>query len=226
MDWTEEANDAISRVPFFIRKRIKRKVEEEIARAGDRLVTMDHVRSSQKRFLTRMEDEVKGYQVETCFGPGGCPNRAIEYDDLVSELEDQLAKQDLKTFLKAKVSSPLKMHHEFRISISDCPNACSRPQITDIGIIGACAPVITEKDCNECEVCVDICKEDAIFLKMGRPIIHEDKCVYCGQCIRVCPTGTLTEGKKGFRLQVGGKLGRHPRLATELPGIYDASDYP
>jgi dissimilatory sulfite reductase (desulfoviridin) alpha/beta subunit len=35
-----------------------------------------------------------------------------------------------------------------------------------------------------------------------------------------CPTRTLQEEKRGFRTQVGGKLGRHPRLAEELPGIY------
>jgi dissimilatory sulfite reductase (desulfoviridin) alpha/beta subunit len=29
------------------------------------------------------------------------------------------------------------------------------------------------------------------------------------------------EGIKGYRVQVGGKLGRHPRLAVELPGVYD-----
>ena len=37
----------------------------------------------------------------------------------------------------------------------------------------------------------------------------------------VCPTGTLTEGEKGYRVQVAGKLGRHPKLAKELPGIFD-----
>jgi dissimilatory sulfite reductase (desulfoviridin) alpha/beta subunit len=28
------------------------------------------------------------------------------------------------------------------------------------------------------------------------------------------------EGTKGYRVQLGGKLGRHPQLAKELPGIY------
>jgi dissimilatory sulfite reductase (desulfoviridin) alpha/beta subunit len=46
------------------------------------------------------------------------------------------------TPLKKIVRGSLRIHHEFRISISDCPNACSRPQITDIGLIGACHPVV------------------------------------------------------------------------------------
>ena len=36
-----------------------------------------------------------------------------------------------------------------------------------------------------------------------------------------CPTGTLESGKTGYRVLIGGKLGRHPRLARELPGIHD-----
>ena len=43
----------------------------------------------------------------------------------------------------------------------------------------------------------------------------------CGQCIDECPTGTIEIEKKGFRVQVGGKLGRHPQLAVELPGIFN-----
>ena len=38
--------------------------------------------------------------------------------------------------------------------------------------------------------------------------------------MQACPTGTIAEGSKGYRVQLGGKLGRHPRLAQELPGIY------
>ena len=37
----------------------------------------------------------------------------------------------------------------------------------------------------------------------------------------VCPTASIAAGQTGYRVQLGGKLGRHPRLAVELPGIYD-----
>ncbi len=199
-------------------------VEEEAVMAGADSVTVAHVRSRQKKFLSRMEDEVKGYQVETCFGPGGCSNRAFAYDDLAPESEEQLSRRDLKTFLQEKVGGPLKMHHEFRISISDCPNACSRPQIADVGLIGASTPLITKQDCSECGECVAICREGAISLEDARPVMNENQCLFCGQCARICPTGTIIEGQKGFRVQVGGKLGRHPRLATELSGIHQPQD--
>jgi hypothetical protein len=44
---------------------VRKRVEEETARLGKQEVTLEHVRACQKRFLARMEDEVKGYQVET-----------------------------------------------------------------------------------------------------------------------------------------------------------------
>ena len=111
------------------------------------------------------------------------------------------------------------MHHEFRVSISDCPNACSRPQIVDLGLIGACVPLVTAEPCSQCGACVDACREEAIKLGDG-PTLDESACLACGQCMRVCPTGTLVEGQKGYRILVGGKLGRHPRLAQELPRVH------
>jgi dissimilatory sulfite reductase (desulfoviridin) alpha/beta subunit len=220
MQWSEEAEKAVGRVPFFVRKRVRRRVEEEAARYGAREVTLDHVNTCQKRFLNRMEDEVKGYQVETCFGPSGCPNRAVIDEQLPATLEALLASKDLRSFLKERVKGPLKMHHEFRLSVSDCPNACSRPQIVDLGLIGACIPEMTEEACSECGACIAICRESAIILEDGHPVIAPSKCLFCAQCARVCPTGTLKEGGKGYRILVGGKLGRHPRLARELPGIH------
>ncbi|MBW2116787.1 MAG: 4Fe-4S binding protein [Deltaproteobacteria bacterium] len=220
LKWSRQANEALSRVPFFVRKRVKKRVEEEAAgrKAGE--VTLEHVRTCQKRFLNHMEDEVKGFQVETCFGSTGCPNRAVNSDGLPERLEKGLSKRNIKPFLKKRVNGPLKMHHEFRISVSDCPNACSRPQIVDIGLIGACRPEITDEPCTQCGACVESCKENAVSIKDDIPVVDNSKCLYCGQCARVCPTGTLQEGAKGYRILVGGKLGRHPRLGIELPGVY------
>jgi dissimilatory sulfite reductase (desulfoviridin) alpha/beta subunit len=171
-----------------------------------------------------MEEEVKGYQVETCFGPSGCTNRAVVCGSLPADLKKTLSRRKLKGFLKERVEGPLKMHHEFRVSVSDCPNACSRPQIVDVGLIGACIPEIKEPPCTECGACVDSCKENAIALRDGGPVLNAEKCLACGQCVRVCPTGALGEGKKGYRILVGGKLGRHPRLGKELPGIYESEE--
>jgi dissimilatory sulfite reductase (desulfoviridin) alpha/beta subunit len=224
MKWSKEAEEAVSCVPFFVRKRVKRRVEEEAVRCGAKEVNLEHVTTCQKRFLSRMEEEVKGYQVEACFGSSGCPNRAVIDEELLTKLETLLSEKDLKSLLKERVKGPLKMHHEFRVCISDCPNACSRPQIVDVGLIGACLPEITEETCSECGACVSTCKENAIALQDGCLVIDPSKCLFCAQCVRACPTGTLKEGKRGYRILVGGKLGRHPRLARELPGIHSPEE--
>ena len=224
MKWTKEAEEAVSKVPFFVRKRVKKRVEEEAASTGAGEVSLEHVKTCQRRFLNRMEEEVKGFQVETCFGPSGCPNRAVAYDHLAKKIEELLVKRNLKDFLKSRVEGPLKLHHEFRVSISDCPNACSRPQIADIGLIGARRPQISSEACIQCGACVEACREGAIQIAGNWPVINGGKCVSCGQCISACPTRTLQEEKKGFRIQIGGKLGRHPRLAEELPGIHSPEE--
>lgn len=224
MNWSEEAQMAVAKVPFFVRRRVTRKVEEEALRCGAGEVLLEHVETCQKRFLNRMEEEVKGYQVETCFGQSGCPNRAVAGDDLSRRVEDRIARRDLKSFLKERVQGPLKLHHEFRVSIADCPNACSRPQIADLGLIGARRPEVSEAPCSQCGACVEVCREGAISLCAEGPAVDAAQCLSCGQCLNVCPTGTLREAARGYRIQVGGKLGRHPRLAVELPGIHDPDE--
>lgn len=222
MKWSPEAEAAVGKVPFFVRKRVRARVEEDAARAGKETVNLADVKATQARYLSGMASEIKGYQIETCFGPGGCPNRAIISDGLLEQIETLMKKEDLLGFLRQRVKGDLKFHHEFRIALADCPNACSQPQIKDIGIIGAGAPRLTEAACSQCEACLEACREDAIALEGDPeyPQIDFSRCLHCGKCIQVCPTGTLAEGARGFRVQLGGKLGRHPRLARELPGIY------
>jgi len=69
----------------------------------------------------------------------------------------------------------------------------------------------------------DICRERAITINNGleRPEFDYLLCMKCGQCTDVCPTGTIVKGTAGFRVLLCDKLGRHPALARELPGIYD-----
>jgi anaerobic sulfite reductase subunit C len=244
MRWQNEARDAVSKVPFFVRKRVIKRVEEEAARLGAEEVGMEHVRACQKKFLSNMEDEVKGYHVETCFGASGCTNRATVDDRMAENLDRLLAAANLKELLKRRVSGPLKLHHELRISISDCPNACSRPQIVDIGLIGACLPAISQETCTECATCVEVCRESAITLHPSAsprgdirdggetvvqipiggcaPIIDRERCLSCGACVAACHSGTLAVQYNGYRILLGGRLGRHPRLGREIGGIYSS----
>ena len=222
MQWTPEAEEALGKVPFFVRQRARARVEQEVAQAGKSHVTLSDVRTARQRMISGMAAEVKGYQLELCFGPGGCPNPIMAATPLSERIEKVLREADLLGVLKSKGIRDLKHHHEFRVAIAECPNACSQVQIKDIGIIAAHRPQVGAEACSECNGCVTACREEAIHIDANpRPIIDAQRCVACGQCIPACPTHTLVSGVKGWRVQLGGKLGRHPQLARELPGIYD-----
>lgn len=222
MHWSEEAVAALKKVPFFVRKRVRARVEKEAAAAGQTSVSIEDLKAAQKRFLAGMASEIKGYRLEACFGPSGCPNRATASDRLLEKLEALLQQENLLGFLKKQVKGELKFHHEFRIGVADCPNGCSQPQIKDIGIIGACVPAVTDKECSRCEACTEACQEGAVAPATpdGLTLVAPGKCLGCGRCPALCPTGTIVAGQKGYRVQLGGRLGRHPQLARELPGIF------
>jgi dissimilatory sulfite reductase (desulfoviridin) alpha/beta subunit len=223
MDWSAEAEKQLCRVPFFVRKRVRKKVEEEAISQGAERVETDHLQSSKRKFMSRLSSEVRGYRVEQCFGPSGCSNRAADSSFLAGEMENLLQESDVLGFLQRNLGREnVKPHHEFRVSIAECPNACSRPQIFDVGIIGAREPDVHRESCTLCGACVDVCREGAVCLDDAGPSVDTESCIKCGQCVDVCPTESIFDARQGFRVQIGGRLGRHPRLAREIPGVLSA----
>lgn len=224
MKWSKEAETAIKKVPFFVRKKVIQKIEDHVAQKGKAMVELFDVEELKQKFLSKggMAKEIKGYEISSCFGSSGCPNSANSVTRLSQDIEKIFETENLLEFLKKNVKGDLKFHHEFRVSLSDCPNACSRPQIADIGIIGAVIPGIFDEACTLCGSCVNACDENAIKLdeKNQMPVIDDHRCLMCSKCITACPSGTLIEKRKGFRVLLGGRLGRHPRLAMEIHGIH------
>ncbi|MFC1885382.1 4Fe-4S binding protein, partial [Thermodesulfobacteriota bacterium] len=55
-------------------------------------------------------------------------------------------------------------------------------------------------------------------------VIDYSKCLFCGKCAEACETGKIKKVSAGYRIMLGGKLGRHPRLARELEGIYSPGE--
>jgi anaerobic sulfite reductase subunit C len=222
MEWTKDAEEAVKRVPFFVRKKVRARVETQVMETGKKIVALADLKTAQNRHLQKMSEEIKGYQIDICFGPGGCPNRTFPSEILLERIEKMIAAEGLLSFLKHHVQGDLKYHHEFRITIAECPNGCSQPQIKDIGVIAALVPGLTDEVCTGCEACVEACPDNCIHLHTPpeKPEIDMERCMSCGKCVGVCPTQTIRERKRGFRVLLGGKLGRHPRLAMELPGVY------
>ena len=224
MKWSRDADRAIKKVPFFVRKKVRKTVEDFVAQKAKTSVELSDVNELKKKLLSKggMEKDIKGYEVSTCFGDAGCPNTANSCTRLAKEIETIIANENILSFLKKTVKGDLKFHHEFRVALSDCPNACSRPQVVDIGIIGAVLPGIFDEDCTLCNACVDVCDENAIRLDEEnlKPVIDYHQCLMCARCITACPTGTIGKKEKGFRVMLGGRLGRHPRLAMEVAGLH------
>jgi len=60
--------------------------------------------------MAKMSSEIKGYQVDTCFGSSGCPNPANSSDGLLKKIEEFLDKEDLLGFMKQRVKGDVKFH--------------------------------------------------------------------------------------------------------------------
>lgn len=166
----------------------------------------------------------KAFTIKACNGAQGCRNAILKESELAGEIAGVFAARRFDEFLKTHLSGPLRSHHQLKVAISYCPNACSQPQIADLGIILAAPVRVTDNPCSFCRACVKACIEEAIVLDPATgPAIIPANCLHCGKCGQVCPTQTIERGEPAFRFLVGGKLGRHPRLATELPGLHAKS---
>ena len=113
MKWSEEAETAIKKVPFFVRKKVKKKVEAFAGQNGKNFVALSDVNELKKKFLSKggMEKDIKGYEVSTCFGGAGCPNVSTSCTLLAKEIERVIEKENLISFLKENVKEDLKFHH-------------------------------------------------------------------------------------------------------------------
>ncbi|MBF0259319.1 MAG: 4Fe-4S binding protein [Desulfamplus sp.] len=229
MKWTDEAQDALNKVPFFVRKKAKSKIENYVHDKGMGLVvTVEDVKAAKQQFISGMSKNIKGYQADRCFGASGCPNSANSCESVIDRAQKLLENQNILSFLKKSVKGDLKYHHEFRLSAADCPNCCSQPQIKDFGIIGAVIPALCDETCSLCHACEDACPDNCIKIEdRGEdqlPSIDFSSCLMCGKCVEACPTGTICEQDRGFKIQLGGRLGRHPRLGLEIDRLFSEDE--
>ncbi len=162
---------------------------------------------------------IPSFGLKFCRSPK-CPH-AVATDDLAPDLEKIIQDSGWPEFLIQR-QSPIRHHHQFRAAVSACPNGCSQPHIADFGLIGAAHIEVDTGSCSACGLCVGACAEKALRLEPGI-VLDRALCLGCASCARVCPTGSLAIGQKGYRVLLGGKLGRHPRLAHELGFLSQAA---
>ena len=110
----------------------------------------------------------------------------------------------------------MKLPHKFKIAVGGCPNNCVKPDINDLGIIGAKAPIFHADLCKGCKKCgvAEACPIGAAALKDGKLSIGEN-CNLCGRCLGKCPFGAVTHAREGYRIYIGGRWGK--KVARGIP---------
>lgn len=162
--------------------------------------------------------EEYGYRIDVCRGlaAGRCPHVLGAPAGLADRARAVAEASGWSRTLSGLLRPP--RHHElFSISLAGCPNGCSRPHIADFGLIAAARPEFDNSLCTGCTKCVRACREGALRLRAGTIEIDRSRCLDCGACARACPAGALCLPETLFRVVVGGRLGRRPKLAEELP---------
>ncbi|OHB99603.1 MAG: hypothetical protein A3G70_07890 [Planctomycetes bacterium RIFCSPLOWO2_12_FULL_39_13] len=251
MEWNKPATLLLEKVPPFVQKVVREKVETLARERGKNVVTEAEVVAARESFMGKpnpqrtvakqpvnnenlsilrkypkyfdKEGNPVLYQVKSCRGAEvNCPFLITDSGILSDKLRNRLEDLHFTEKLIDKIEGQILPHHTMKLAVSGCPNSCSMPQIKDFGV-HAVEPVSVDLNCKciECMKCVEACREDAITVKNGQVTIDKEKCVHCGLCAKVCPAGTIKASEKKYRVMIGGKVGRHPRFALDLLPIAD-----
>ena len=154
---------------------------------------------------------------------------------LILALREAVQASGWPRFLARHTGGVIRRHEAFGVSICGCANACANPHIADLGFIAVWRPELDPSRClgaGACAKnlpaapCLSACPEQAISLAGQQPTVNRKICLDCGRCVKACPALALSSGPRGWRILVGGRLGRHPRLALPLPGIFQTQALP
>jgi len=159
------------------------------------------------------------YKIEGCKSSRGCPRAVGNTGILQEKLEGVFKTTNFAQKRQNQLGSELKHHQIFKIGLAGCANCCSQPQIKDVGFVAKSLPVIDQEACMLCGRCVRACKERSLSILDREVHLNKEKCLGCGDCRRVCSIGAISASPLIWRLLIGGKLGRHPRLAKEIREI-------
>ncbi len=151
----------------------------------------------------------------------GCPNSLIDAALWQAAISNWLAEADISERLRMRVETPMVMAHDkLRITVAGCPNACSRPQIADLAVVGRIRPHFDESACAACGDCVAQCPDQAIVV--GESLTwFSGRCQGCLGCSSVCDYDAVNLSAPWGQVLMGGKLGRSPQLARPAAEVAD-----
>jgi dissimilatory sulfite reductase (desulfoviridin) alpha/beta subunit len=167
------------------------------------------------------DDATRAWEVRLCRGREACAFGLAALRPLGQAIEASLRASGWEAHLARRFPGGYSPHQRLRVAVAACPNACSQPQIQDIGLIAAARPTAVDGSCTACGACAQACREGAIAVAAGRASVLQERCVACGQCVARCPAAAIGAAPVAFRVLLGGHMGRHPAWATELTGTLD-----
>lgn len=231
MKWTVEANNQIGAFPYFARFTARRLIEKNNKDKDKLIVEIEDVlaikENKEIKKLLDLDYDLNNIEynqnlrINICGGIRGC--KRTYFDDM------EVTKLFYRVLEKSQILKTIEENRETRknsslkVAISGCPNSCSRPQIQDLAIVGYHNPKLTNKDCIACGSCKDRCVLNLIEVEKEVRVKMED-CIGCGNCIGICPTGTIDSGEMGYRILVGGRLGKDPQLAKTYKQVTTMKD--
>lgn len=231
LPWDREAEQALKSVPLVVRPMVRGKVEQAVRDKGGAAVSLGDYQAAEQRFKALMSgksmDSLKG-KMPAKNEPGvpmlvfnachnalaDCQNPLIDTEEWTQAVKDWAEAAGISEKLRQKVKADtIKFHNKVKVSVSGCPNGCSRPQISDLAIVGYARPEFNLDECVGCGDCAGSCPDHAIAMRDDRPVHDPAACQGCFNCSQACPAGCIRLEENGGRLLAGGKLGRHPHLA-------------
>lgn len=116
----------------------------------------------------------------------------------------------------------VKLPHKFKIAVGGCPNNCVKPDINDLGIIGARVPIVDYDKCRACKKCAiqAACPMGAVKLLGDKMEKNDSICNSCGRCIGKCPFGAFEEYTSGARIYIGGRWGKKTARGRALSKLF------
>lgn len=165
----------------------------------------------------REELKVAGIEMGAC-GPRirvvvACPGDSTCRWGIV-DTKGMAAKLDEKYFRK---DTP----HKFKLAVTGCPHNCAKATENDIGLMGAILPEWEKESCIACDLCINVCPTRAIYKEGEDYKLDVSKCIFCSICTAACPVSSWKVKVRGWRLFLGGTMGKIPRLGTPLPELIE-----
>jgi anaerobic sulfite reductase subunit C len=197
MEWDREATAAVERAPFFLRRMVRRKVEDYVAARGGTRVTLTDVHSARQQLLGGTATELQAEPASATAASAG-PTLDVPLDE--SEL------RALERLTQAKAGCDTR-YYAVRacgaaagcpLGVADCqPLAdalAARLATSDLESFLKAAiqgPVLAHHKFRVVlAACANNCSEpqiaDFAVIAQARPGLGDGECCDCGLCLEVC----------------------------------------